>query len=93
MSKTAAETQGPPCRGCAASVRVPQREVARILAAYLREHPQELADEATCAARLAACATCPDLVYGTTCRHCGCLVAVRARLKNAHCPDPRARAW
>ena len=92
MSPTA-RTERPSCRGCAASVRVSRREVERILSEYLRENPQQLADDATSAARLAACRACPNLDYGTTCRHCGCLVDVRARLAAKHCPDPTGARW
>lgn len=38
--------------------------------------------------RLASCAACPSLQYGTTCAHCGCIVQVRAKLKDKGCPAP-----
>jgi hypothetical protein len=79
------------CRGCGATVRLAAGEVQRILEEYLRDNPAPLSDEATCAARLALCHACPDLQYGTTCRHCGCLVEVRARLAEKVCPHPQPR--
>ncbi len=77
------------CAGCERSValRVAPREVERIVADYLRAHPEvHLADAATRTRRLALCEECPDLLFGTTCRHCGCFVDVRARLAEKACP-------
>lgn len=79
------------CKGCQVSVHLARGEVDRILAEYLRGRPAELASEAVYRRRLAACDACPGLRYGTTCRHCGCLVAVRARLADAACPAPTPR--
>lgn len=81
------------CKGCGASVRLADGEVQRILGEYLRENPHApLADEPTLLSRLRICRECPDLRYGTTCRHCGCLVEVRARLAGSDCPAA-ARRW
>jgi hypothetical protein len=38
--------------------------------------------------RLARCFACPSLQYGTTCAYCGCVVQVRAKLKDKTCPAP-----
>jgi len=77
------------CKGCGATVRLAPGEAERIVSQYLQTHPTaKLADDATCTRRLAICTSCPDLRYGTTCRHCGCLVAVRARLADQPCPAP-----
>ena len=79
------------CPGCGVTVRLAAGEVERLLADYLRDHDEPLADEPTVARRLAVCAACADLRYGTTCRWCGCLVAVRARLADKTCPAPAPR--
>ena len=85
----------PDCKGCERStlVNVPEREVERLLAVYLAAHPHErVADDRTYADRLAICRSCPDVQFsGTTCRHCGCLVAVRAKLADKACPAPTPR--
>lgn len=83
----------PLCKGCRASVRLKTGEVERILAEYLRSHPQPLADATLWQQRLARCRSCPDLDYGTTCRHCGCLVEVRVRLADRTCPRIGKLAW
>ncbi|MGF9701040.1 MULTISPECIES: DUF6171 family protein [Paenibacillus] len=45
------------------------------------------------AQRLSSCADCPALQYGTTCRYCGCLVQVRAKLVESTCPFPYESRW
>lgn len=86
---------GPDCKGCqrSAAARLAPGEVNRLLAEYLASRPDEpVADDTTYEARLACCAACPDLTFsGSTCRHCGCLVAVRAKLLDKHCPAPQPR--
>jgi arabinogalactan endo-1,4-beta-galactosidase len=79
------------CIGCQRVVRLAPGEIERILAAQTQLSPHLLVDDATYEMRLKQCEGCPDLRYGTTCRHCGCLVAVRAKLSNQACPSPVAR--
>lgn len=81
----------PGCKGCTATVRLAPGEVERLVTDYLRTHTDTpLAPDAESARRLAICATCADLTYGTTCRHCGCLVELRVRLTGS-CPAPTPR--
>ena len=79
------------CIGCTRIVRLAPGEVERLLARYLETASDAVADDSTYAARLAVCDNCPDLRYGTTCRHCGCLVAVRAKIAGKSCPAPLSR--
>ncbi len=74
------------CKGCRASVRIPQKEIDRIISEHFAGEDVALADDATYSLRMAVCQICEDLVYGTTCRHCGCLVAVRAKIAGKGCP-------
>ncbi|KKC49686.1 hypothetical protein VE23_04240 [Paenibacillus sp. D9] len=75
------------CKGCRESVAVPESHLARILA---KIRPEDSVSEFLYEQRLSACGSCESLSYGTTCMHCGCLVAIRARLKTSHCPHPSA---
>lgn len=84
--ETAAHVQDGNCKGCRASVRIPQKEIDRIISEHFAGADVELADAATYSLRMAVCRICEDLVYGTTCRHCGCLVAVRAKIAGKECP-------
>ncbi len=79
------------CRACQATVRLAPGEVERLLRQYLAARPVPLADAACVARRLAVCGRCPDRLYGTTCRHCGCLVDIRARLAGTNCPAAQDR--
>ena len=79
------------CPGCGVSVRLSPGEVERILAAYFSGEAPPLAPEAEAERRLGLCGPCPDLVYGSTCRHCGCLVELRARIAGKACPAPAPR--
>lgn len=83
----------PPCKGCRASVRLAPDSIRRLLGEYLAERPQPTVGETVVAARLRICRTCPDLLYDTTCKHCGCLVEIRARLAAACCPHPGRPRW
>jgi hypothetical protein len=76
------------CPGCGASVGLSPGEVERIITDYFRGRPQSMVDDPTYNWRLSKCRSCRDLQYGTTCRHCGCLVAVRAKLTDKACPAP-----
>lgn len=81
----------PLCKGCGVTVRLPAAEIDRLVAEALRAHPMPLAHPDTAEARLSLCRACPDLRYGTTCAHCGCLVEIRARLAPKACPAPTPR--
>lgn len=52
----------------------------------------ELAADKVYENRIAYCMKCNNLISGM-CRKCGCYVEVRARLKNAFCPDYDNRKW
>lgn len=88
---TPMSAQPPTCKSCQTTVHLAPGEVQRLLTQYLASHPQPLADAATAAHRLRTCASCPDLTYGTTCRHCGCLVEIRTKLATHSCPAPSPR--
>jgi hypothetical protein len=74
------------CKGCSASVKVPQREIDRIVAELCQDKNVPLTDQNTYLSRMAICKKCEDLLYGTTCRHCGCFISVRARFAEKNCP-------
>jgi hypothetical protein len=81
----------PDCRGCNGNVH-DDEQINRILAALSR-HPEACVDDDEYAERLSACGSCPSLANGTTCRLCGCYVAVRAKLRSNHCPMPGGAKW
>ncbi len=80
------------CKGCRASVHLPPAEIQRLIDA-LAAQGATLVEPATAEARLRICASCASLDFGTTCRHCGCLAPVRARLAGKSCPHPDGAKW
>ncbi len=63
----------------------------QVLQDYLKTlPPEDLTDEEIFQKRITCCINCDSLLAGT-CRHCGCYVEVRARLKTADCPAEHKR--
>lgn len=81
------------CRGCLTSVRLNHEAIQRVLDRCKADTPELLLDEAGVQARMELCRKCPELDYGTTCRHCGCLVLIRTSRRDKHCPAPGAPRW
>jgi hypothetical protein len=82
------------CKGCerTVAVRLPEPEVERLLSMHLQANPLHArVDASTHARRLTLCQACPDLRYGTTCRHCGCLVGVRTWVAQKSCAGVPAK--
>ncbi|MEF2964874.1 DUF6171 family protein [Paenibacillus sp. M1] len=79
------------CKGCTESVRVSPEKLERLIEIATRG--RKVVPDTEYARRLERCEDCPGLQYGTTCRYCGCLVAVRARLMDSVCPFPFASKW
>jgi hypothetical protein len=80
------------CKGCAASVQVSRDQVNRLLAA-MNGKGFDFVGGAEYDRRLGECRACAALAYGTTCMHCGCLVEVRAKLREKDCPHPGGSRW
>ena len=51
-----------------------------------------LVNEETYQKRILYCKECDSLIAGM-CLKCGCYVEIRARLRNADCPDYNHRRW
>jgi hypothetical protein len=81
----------PGCKACGLSARLAPGELQRILSEYYRGELPPLAEGPERERRLALCGECPDLLYGNTCRHCGCLVEARAGIAGQGCPGPSPR--
>ncbi|WP_211746656.1 DUF6171 family protein [Paenibacillus sp. Marseille-Q4541] len=88
------------CKGCTASVHVSESQLASLeYEASLNSSAlsdgsmsaqaiQELYKE-----RLAICRTCDGFKYGTTCKYCGCLIPLKAKVADATCPYPFEPKW
>lgn len=81
------------CKGCNLSVRLTEDEIASILYETVRVKKLKLVPDELYHKRVGQCSGCDSLDYGTTCRHCGCLVKVRASFEASHCPHPLGARW
>jgi len=81
-----------PCKGCSADVHVTPEQIDRMVDKLAR-FPDACVEDREYESRLAACAVCSSLRYGTTCSHCGCFVRVRAKLRSNSCPSPGGSRW
>ena len=74
-------------------MRVTEEQMQGLVGDLLRGGQATLVAGEEYARRLAACGACESLDYGTTCRHCGCLVPVIAWLAEKHCTHPTGPRW
>ncbi|MGG1554214.1 DUF6171 family protein [Paenibacillus ferrarius] len=81
------------CKGCTATVHVTPEEIAKLFGETLRVRNLKLTTEVEYEKRMAACRSCSDYQFGTTCRWCGCLMDVKAKLSAARCPSPQGSKW
>ncbi|WP_235338275.1 hypothetical protein [Paenibacillus wulumuqiensis] len=82
------------CKGCNRSPQLSEEKIQRLITIALQgKAPEELAAEEIQQQRFETCMSCPSLQYGTTCKHCGCLVHIRTRLAASSCPSPYGSQW
>lgn len=81
------------CEACAVSVHLTDAEIAAIFGNTVRVKQVKTVSEEEYSRRVAICKECDQLLYGTTCRHCGCLIQIKAKLSGARCPNPYAPKW
>ena len=81
------------CKGCTATVHVTKEEIAKLFGETLRVKNVKLTTEEEYERRLTVCRACDAFQFGTTCRWCGCLMDVKAKLAAARCPDPSGSKW
>lgn len=87
------DPQPPVCKGCTATVHITPEEIARLFGETLRVREVKLASEEEYERRMAACHSCDAFQFGTTCRWCGCLMAIKGKLAAARCPAPEGSRW
>lgn len=93
MNKELEDANSPDCKGCSASVRISPEEIAVLFSQTLKVKEVKLVTEGEYDERIEACLACPALQYGTTCKYCGCLVHLKAKLQASKCPYPYAPKW
>jgi Rieske Fe-S protein len=81
------------CKGCSTTVHISPEEIQRLFGETLKVRNVKLVTEEVYRSRLQVCTQCASLDYNTTCRHCGCLVQIKAKLAGAKCPFPYSPKW
>lgn len=80
------------CNHCPESVHMLEGEIQEQIKRVL-ESGVPIAEEARYKTRMDICNQCEQLIYGTTCMSCGCLVKVRALNALRVCPHPSGSKW
>lgn len=83
----------PTCKGCSATVHVTTEDIAKLFGETLKVRNLKLTTEEEYDRRISICKGCEDYQFGTTCRWCGCLMAIKTKLTAARCPAPQGSKW
>jgi hypothetical protein len=80
------------CDNCPESVHITDSQIDQQME-LVRKSGVPITPEGRYNERLEICLSCEQLVYGTTCMSCGCLVKVRALNALRICPHPSGAKW
>ena len=80
------------CKRCGLKTALDDADIAKMVDS-LRGSGARLVDDDEYARRLAFCADCEHLMYGSTCMLCGAIVQARCLAQRGKCPDPRGAKW
>ncbi|HHU77863.1 MAG: DUF6171 family protein [Caldicoprobacterales bacterium] len=81
------------CEACSVSVHLSPEEVEKIFGKMTGVKNIKTVSEDEYKKRMDICMGCESLLFNTTCRHCGCLIQIKAKLKHAACPYPYKPKW
>lgn len=81
------------CEACSVSVYLSPEEINALFVRTVDVDNVELSSEEEYGRRVSICMGCDCLLYNTTCVNCGCIIQVKARVKNAACPYPYNSKW
>ncbi|MFB5265908.1 DUF6171 family protein [Paenibacillus enshidis] len=93
MSNMSAPSQSSFCKCCTATVHISEEEVRQLFGSVARIRSLNLATEEEYGRRMQACRACEAFQFGTTCRWCGCLMEIKAKLQASTCPSPAGSRW
>ena len=80
------------CKGCTASVHLSADDMETLFG-KMNVKEVKVVDESQYEQRILACQGCEAFQFGTTCRWCGCLMHIKAKLQAAYCPAPDGSRW
>jgi hypothetical protein len=81
------------CKGCLRSVKVASEDIQNMIDKIINSKDFNLVLEEEYNKRLQHCKSCKYLMLDTTCSQCGCIVQVRALLREQDCPHPKEALW
>lgn len=81
------------CEGCAVSVHLSEEEIRELFGSTMKLKSVKTVSEDEHKRRMDICKSCDQLVYNTTCKQCGCIIHVKAKLAGARCPYPYNSKW
>ncbi|MDI6617293.1 MAG: DUF6171 family protein [Clostridiales bacterium] len=81
------------CRGCNLSVRVSPEDIEKMVDEIISSKNFNIISGEEYTKRLEQCKCCKYMEYDTTCSQCGCIVQIRALLKDKDCPYPSTSRW
>jgi len=85
------------CKSCKENIRVKkhisQEEINEAIEKLARNKSVQFVSSEVYEFKLLQCKNCEYLEFGTTCRQCGCIVQIRAKLKDARCPMSKQNRW
>lgn len=81
------------CKRCGLKTVIPEEDIDKMVEDIKRMKGIKLVDEEVFNKRFKICRECDKFEYGSTCMLCGCVMQVRARLKNTSCPYPKNKKW
>ncbi len=92
MTLTGRESTGASgCKGCERDIRLSEERIRKMVDQMAGKFA--CVSEAQYKLRLSACSSCDALLEGHTCKYCGCIVQVRAKLAERNCPHPSGALW
>ncbi|CAM4376458.1 DUF6171 family protein [Paenibacillus tarimensis] len=80
------------CKGCSRDVQVSEAQIEAMVN-KLDSRGFDCVSDDVYEQRLASCSSCESLSFGHTCKFCGCIVRVRAKLADKTCPNPAGSRW
>ena len=81
------------CKGCSSSVKISDEEIEKMFGDLKKVKKVNVISQKVYEQRIASCQECKYLDFGTTCRQCGCIVEIKAKLAKGECPYPGSSRW
>lgn len=81
------------CKRCGLKTVLSEEDIRKMVDDVRKMRGIQLTDDDEYNRRLEICRNCEKLEYSSTCALCGCVVHVRAMLRDGRCPYPKKSKW